>query len=311
MTMRITIMKSMEGLIRLLLESDEGEVSDNIEVGDLKKGLNPITISHLQFKTPYVSVAIKAGLITGIIALAEGVAVGRSLALLKNEQIDGNKEMIAYGMMNIKEFYVLVFEVRFWKLCPLLSTPGLGSRDSHSIVSLATVILISGHTLVTPQSPFSKSAVNYHAGCKTPMSNAIQAVCMMLVLLFLAPLFKYTPLVALSAIITVAMIGIIELHEIRHLFKVDKFDFCLCMSALLGVLFISMKAGLALSFLLSIIRALLYVARPMTCKLGNLPGTDLYRDIQQYPNSKSIPGILILQLGSPIYFANAGYLRER
>ncbi|XP_020572220.1 probable sulfate transporter 3.5 [Phalaenopsis equestris] len=159
--------------------------------------------------------------------------------------------------------------------------------------------------------PFSKSAVNYHAGCKTPMANAVMSVCMILVLLFLAPLLKYTPLVALAAIIIVAMIGVIELHEIRHLFRVDKFDFCLCMAALLGVLFINMKTGLAMSFLLSLIRALLHVARPVTRKLGYFPGTDLYRDIDQYPDSTDISGILIIQLGSPMYFANAGYLRER
>ncbi|PKU83162.1 probable sulfate transporter 3.5 [Dendrobium catenatum] len=257
------------GVIAYLVD---GETHGIPIVGDLKRGLNPITISNLQFKSPYVSVAMKAGIITGFIALAEGVAVGRSLALLKNEQIDGNKEMIAFGLMNIAG-------------------------------SFTSCYLTTG--------PFSKSAVNYHAGCKTPMSNAVMAVCMMLVLLFLAPLFKYTPLVALAVIIIVAMIGVIELHELRHLFKVDKFDFCLCMAALLGVLFINMKTGLVISFLLSIIRALLHVARPVTYKLGNLPGTDLYRDIDQYPDSKTISGILILQLGSPIYFANASYLRER
>lgn len=31
----------------------------------------------------------------------EGIAVGRSFAMFKNYNIDGNKEMIAFGMMNI------------------------------------------------------------------------------------------------------------------------------------------------------------------------------------------------------------------
>lgn len=62
---------------------------------------------------------------------------------------------------------------------------------------------------------------------------------------------------------------------------------------------------------LSLIRAMIYVARPKTCKLGNIPGTDLYRDVKQYSGTSDVPGVLVLQLGSPIYFANAGYLRER
>lgn len=95
--------------------------------------------------------------------------------------------------------------------------------------------------------PFSKSAVNFHAGCKTAMSNVVMSICIMMVLLFLAPLFKYTPLVALAAIIVVAMIGLIEIKEFRRLFKVDKFDFCICMVAFLGVVLFSMVIGLSFS----------------------------------------------------------------
>lgn len=69
----------------------------------------------------------------------------------------------------------------------------------------------------------------------------------MLVLLFLAPLFKFTPLVALSAIIIVAMIGLIEIHEFKRLFKVDKFDFIVCMAAFIGVLMFTMVIGLSVS----------------------------------------------------------------
>lgn len=64
--------------------------------------------------------------------------------------------------------------------------------------------------------------------------------------------------------------------------------------------------------MLSILRALLYVARPTSCKLGNIAGTELYRDVLLYPNSKPLlSDTLIIELGSPIYFAAAGYLKER
>lgn len=79
------------------------------------------------------------------------------------------------------------------------------------------------------------------------MSNIVQAVFMALTLLFLAPLFGHTPLVALSAIIMSAMLGLIDYQEAIHLFKVDKFDFVICISCFLGVSFISMDVGLFLS----------------------------------------------------------------
>lgn len=62
---------------------------------------------------------------------------------------------------------------------------------------------------------------------------------------------------------------------------------------------------------LSLVRALLYMARPATCKLGNIPSSNLYRDVEQYPGAEGVPGFLVLQLGSPIYFANGAYVTER
>lgn len=62
---------------------------------------------------------------------------------------------------------------------------------------------------------------------------------------------------------------------------------------------------------LALIRALLYIARPATCKLGLISETGLYRDVEQYPDANGIAGFLILKLGSPIYFANCNYIRER
>ncbi|KAF3441935.1 hypothetical protein FNV43_RR15851 [Rhamnella rubrinervis] len=241
-------------------------------VGDLKKGINPSSIEKLTFDSKYLTAVIKAGIVTGLIALAEGIAIGRSFAIMKNEQVDGNKEMIAFGFMNI-------------------------------IGSFTSCYLTTG--------PFSKTAVNYNAGAKTAMSNIVMAVCMALTLLFLAPLFRYTPLVALSAIIMSAMLGLIKYEEAFHLFKVDKFDFVVCMAAFFGVAFISMDVGLMLSVGLSLLRALLYVARPAICKLGRIPNSSLYRDVEQYSNAIQEPGILVLQLGSPIYFASANYIRER
>ncbi|KAL6586157.1 putative sulfate transporter 3.5 [Orobanche minor] len=70
-------------------------------VGHLKKGVNELSIDRWNFDPKYISAPVKAGLVTALIALAEGIAIGRSFALQTNDQIDGNKEMIAYGLMNI------------------------------------------------------------------------------------------------------------------------------------------------------------------------------------------------------------------
>ncbi|KAK3190125.1 hypothetical protein Dsin_029686 [Dipteronia sinensis] len=137
------------------------------------------------------------------------------------------------------------------------------------------------------------------------------AMAVMMTLLFLTPLFHYTPLVVLSSIIIVAMLGLIDYQAAMDLWKLDKFDFVVCMSAYLGVVFASVEIGLIIAVSISLLRVLLSVARPRTFVLGNIPNSATYRSIDQYPVANNVPGVLILQIDAPIYFANASYLRER
>ncbi|XP_022771139.1 sulfate transporter 3.1-like isoform X1 [Durio zibethinus] len=241
-------------------------------IGNLKKGLNPPSFGDFVFTSPYMSTAAKTGMITGIIALAEGIAVGRSFAMFKHYHVDGNKEMVAIGTMNI-------------------------------VGSCFSCYLTTG--------PFSRSAVNFNAGCKTAMSNVIMAIAVMFTLLFLTPLFHYTPLVVLSAIIIAAILGLIDYEAAICLWKVDKFDFVVCMSAYIGVVFASVEVGLIIAVAISVLRLLLFVARPRTIVLGNIPNSTIYRNVEQYPKTDNVPGVLILEIDAPIYFANSSYLRER
>lgn len=100
----------------------------------------------------------------------------------------------------------------------------------------------TNHPLKT--GPFSRSAVNFNAGCKTAVSNIVMALAVMLTLLFLTPVFHYTPIVVLSAIIISAMLGLIDYNAAIHLWNVDKYDFVVCMGAYLGVVFGSVEIGL-------------------------------------------------------------------
>ncbi|XP_071927471.1 probable sulfate transporter 3.3 [Coffea arabica] len=241
-------------------------------IGKLQEGLNPPSWNMLHFHGSHLGLVMKTGLITGIVSLTEGIAVGRTFAALKNYQVDGNKEMIAIGVMNI-----------------------VGSSTSCYVTTGA----------------FSRSAVNHNAGCKTAASNIIMAVTLMVTLLFLMPLFQYTPNVILGAIIVTAVVGLIDTPAAYQTWKVDKFDFIVLLCAFLGVLFISVQGGLAIAVGISIFKVLLQITRPKTVMLGNIPGTDIYRNLHQYKDAVRIPGFLILSIEAPINFANTTYLKER
>lgn len=98
---------------------------------------------------------------------------------------------------------------------------------------------------------FSRSAVNYNAGAQSAISNIVMATAVLVTLLFLMPLFHYTPNVILAAIIITAVIGLIDYQAAFRLWKVDKLDFLACVCSFVGVLFISVPLGLAIAVSLS------------------------------------------------------------
>jgi sulfate transporter 3 len=161
--------------------------------------------------------------------------------MFKNYHIDGNKEMIAFGTMNI---------VGSCTSCYLTTGIVFPFPDaiknvipSYNYNSKLRVLVIQWEF----PGPFSRSAVNFNAGCKTAVSNIVMALAVMVTLLFLTPLFHYTPLVVLSSIIISAMLGLIDYEAAIHLWTVDKFDFIVCISAYAGVVFCSVEIGLVIA----------------------------------------------------------------
>ncbi|KAH9762119.1 putative sulfate transporter 3.4 [Citrus sinensis] len=202
----------------------------------------------------------------------EGIAVGRTFASLHNYQVDGNKEMIAIGFMNI-----------------------VGCCFSCYVTT----------------GSFSRSAVNYNAGAKTIFSNIVMAATVLVTLLFLMPLFHYTPDFVLAAIIITAVVGLVDYKAALRLWKLDKLDFVACCCSFFGVLFISVQIGLAIAVGVSVFKIILHVTRPNTVVLGNIPGTQIFRSLNHYENATRVPSFLILSIESPIFFANSLYLQER
>nr|AUS89428.1 sulfate transporter [Sesuvium portulacastrum] len=241
-------------------------------VNHIEKGLNPSSVHLLYLSGENLLRGFKIGAVAGMIALTEATAIGRTFAALKDYQLDGNKEMVALGAMNV-----------------------VGSMTSCYVAT----------------GSFSRSAVNYMAGCQTAVSNIVMSLIVFLTLLFITPLFKYTPNAILASIIISAVINLIDFEAAILIWKIDKFDFIACMGAFFGVIFASVEIGLLIAVVISFAKILLQVTRPRTALLGNLSGSTIYRNVQQYPEATKVPGILIVRVDSAIYFSNSNYVKER
>ncbi|XP_019419720.1 PREDICTED: high affinity sulfate transporter 2-like [Lupinus angustifolius] len=241
-------------------------------VRHIEKGVNPISAGEIFFSGKYLGPGIRIGMVAGMVALTEAVAIGRTFAAIKDYSLDGNKEMLAMGTMNI-------------------------------IGSLTSCYVATGS--------FSRTAANFMAGCKTAVSNIVMSTTVLLTLILITPLFKYTPNAVLSSIIIVVVLGLVNIDVVFLLWKIDKFDFVAFMGAFFGVIFKSADIGILIAVVLSFAKILLQVTRPRTVVLGMIAGTGVYRNIQQYPNATQIPGMLIIRVDSAIYFSNSNYIKER
>nr|ACN39795.1 unknown [Picea sitchensis] len=241
-------------------------------VNHIKKGINPSSISQLAFSGTLLVKGVKIGFVAALIALTEGIAIGRTFAALKDYHLDGNKEMLAMGVMNVAG-------------------------------SLTSCYVTTGS--------FSRSAVNYNAGCRSAVSNVVMSIVVLLTLLVITPLFKYTPNAILASIIISAVINLIDIKAAHLIWKTDKLDFLACVGAFIGVVFKSVEYGLLIAVALSFGKILLQVTRPRTALLGRIPGTNIFRNIEQYPDASKIHGILVVRIDSAMYFSNANYIRER
>ncbi|XP_031092895.1 low affinity sulfate transporter 3-like isoform X2 [Ipomoea triloba] len=257
-------------LIVYLSKADERGVKI---VKHFKGGLNPSSVHDLQFNSPHLGESAKIGLICAIIALTEAISVGRSFASIKGYQLDGNKEMLAIGFMNI-------------------------------IGSLTSCYAATGS--------FSRTAVNFSAGCETVVSNIVMAVTVLISLELLTKFMYYTPLAILASIILSALPGLIDLRGAYHIWKVDKMDFLVCTGAFLGVLFGSVEIGLLVAVGVSFVKVVVDVIRPSIQVLGRLPGTEIFCERAQFPAATAIPGIFIVRINSgSICFANANFIVEK
>lgn len=94
---------------------------------------------------------------------------------------------------------------------------------------------------------FSRSAVNFMAGCNTAVSNIVMSGVVLLTLELITPLFKYTPNAILASIIISAVVGLLDIDAAILIWKIDKFDFVACLGAFFGVVFISVEIGLLIA----------------------------------------------------------------
>jgi MFS superfamily sulfate permease-like transporter len=157
----------------------------------------------------------------------------------------------------------------------------------------------------------SRTAVSFQSGAKTQMTGVVAAVLVLLMLLFMPGLVQAMPQPVLAAVIISASISLFDVAELRRLYRVRRSEFVLAAACALGVMFLGVLQGIVVAVVLSMFYIFKRAWSPYSTVLGKSPDAPGWHDIERYPGSQQVVGLLIVRWSAPLFFANANQFRDR
>ncbi|MBL7250263.1 SulP family inorganic anion transporter [Alloalcanivorax marinus] len=204
-------------------------------------------------------------LLISLIGFVESVSVAQTLAAKRRQRIDSNAELIGLGAANLASG-------------------------------------VSGGIPVT--GGFSRSVVNFDAGARTPLAGVFTAGGIALTALFFTPWFHYLPKATLAATIIVAVLTLVDLPALVRAWRYSKADFAAMLITLVGVLAAGVETGVIAGVAAALGLHLWRTSQPHMAELGQMPGTEHFRNVRRHRVVTS-PRVLSIRVDESLYFANA------
>ena len=207
-----------------------------------------------------------------ILSYSEGYGVATNYAIKNRYKIDANRELLALGASNVA-------------------------------VGLFHGFPVGGSV--------SRTAVNNESGAKTPLAGGISGLFILVVLVFFTSLFFNLPETILAAIVIFAIRGLFDIPHFRIIYNFSHIEFAIAILTLLSVLIFGTIQGLIIGIILSILVLINNIKKPHISILGQVPGTDNYKDIKNHPKSIQIPEVLIIKLDGSQIFLHADNIKNK
>ncbi|TCO20402.1 high affinity sulfate transporter 1 [Kribbella steppae] len=207
-----------------------------------------------------------------LVGYTDTVLTGRSFALRRHERIDANQEFLALGVGNLSAGLMRGFPI---------SSSG------------------------------SRTAVADASGAKSQVYSLVAVACVIMTLLFAGRLLSAFPTAALGALVVFAALRLIDLAEFRRFAAFRRTEFLIALATTAGVVLLDVLYGVLLAIALSVLDVLRRVARPHDGILGIVPGVAGMHDVDDYPDARPVPGLVVYRYDSPLFFANAEDFRRR
>jgi MFS superfamily sulfate permease-like transporter len=183
---------------------------------------------------------------------------------------------------------------------------------NQEMVGLGVANLAAGLFQGFPiSSSASRTPVAEAAGARTQMSGVVGALTVALLLLLAPNLLKNLPISALAAVVIAAATGMIEVTDLRRIYRIQRWEFWLAIACTVGVVVLGAIPGIGLAIVIAVIEFLWGSWRPHSAVLGRADGVKGYHDIQRHPEARLIPGLVLFRWDAPLFFANAEWFHDQ
>ncbi len=241
-------------------------------VGNIPKGLPSFEVPDFSVKN--ITSLWPMALTLALVGYLEAVSIGKSVQDKTGvETIDNDQELIALGGSNMVGSFFQAFPVT---------------------------------------ASFSRSAINFESGARTNLAAVISVMMVVLALVFLTPLFYYLPNAILASIIMVSVFSLIDVGYAKSLWKYRKDEFFVLLVTFLATLFVGITQGILLGVLFSLLLMVYRTSKPHFAVLGNVKGSDHYRNIDRFEDEiLTRDDLLIVRFDAQLYFGNAAYFKKQ
>ncbi|MGE3288522.1 MAG: SulP family inorganic anion transporter [Pseudonocardia sp.] len=207
-----------------------------------------------------------------VVAFSDNVLTGRAFADRHGERVTPDRELLALGAAN------------------------------------AASGLLHGFPVT---SSGSRTAIADSAGARSQLYSVAAMLTVLAVLWVGGPLLATFPTAALGALVVYAAAWLVDIGELVRFARFRLSELALALVTAAAVLVLGVLYGVLVAVGLSILDLFRRVSRPHAAVLGHVPDLAGMHDLEDYPQARSVPGLVVFRYDAPLFFANADDFRER
>jgi MFS superfamily sulfate permease-like transporter len=215
---------------------------------------------------------VTGGIAVALVSFADTSVLSRTYAARLRTPVDPNQEAVGLGVANLSAAFFQGFPI---------------------------------------SSSSSRTPVAEAAGAKTQLANVVGALAIAVLLLGAPNLLQHLPHTVLAAVVIASAIGLIEIADLRRIYRIQRWEFWLSMACFAGVAVFGAIPGIAIAVVIAVIEFLWDGWRPHSAILGRVDGVRGYHDVTRYPDAQRIPGLVLFRWDAPLFFANAELFHDR